>query len=300
MKINVLMSTYNGEKYLKEQIDSILNQKGVEVYLTIRDDGSTDHTLEIIDDYVKKDPRVKLLRGKNMGPGNSFMELIYQSEEFDYYALSDQDDIWLEDKLISALNILGERKYPCLYCSNQIVTDSTGKQIGTSYKETPPTDLANTMIVNTLRGCTMLMNRKLRDLLIREDIRPDPEFLRLRMHDVWIVMLVNCFGRIIYDPEPHILYRQHANNVSGAVTGSGLSFLKKFGSAGLKYPRQAAGELKKTFHLGIRPQAKAIINAFLNLNTLRGKIAFCRNRKLMQMFSKDTRYIRLKVMLGIW
>lgn len=65
MKINVLMSTYNGEKYLKEQIDSILNQKGVEVYLTIRDDGSTDHTLEIIDDYVKKDPRVKLLRGKH-------------------------------------------------------------------------------------------------------------------------------------------------------------------------------------------------------------------------------------------
>lgn len=68
MKINVLMSTYNGEKYLKEQIDSILNQKGVEVYLTIRDDGSTDHTLEIIDDYVKKDPRVKLLRGKTWGP----------------------------------------------------------------------------------------------------------------------------------------------------------------------------------------------------------------------------------------
>ena len=62
MKINVLMSTYNGEKYLKEQIDSILNQKGVEVYLTIRDDGSTDHTLEILDGYVKKDPRVKLLR----------------------------------------------------------------------------------------------------------------------------------------------------------------------------------------------------------------------------------------------
>lgn len=300
MKINVLMSTYNGEKYLKEQIDSILGQKGVDVHLTIRDDGSNDDTIDIINDYVKTDTRVQFYKGVNLGPANSFMELLYQSGDYEYYAFADQDDIWLEDKLLRAAEQLEGIKYPCLYSSNQITVDSNGRQIEKRYSEAPPTDLANTMICNRLAGCTMVLNRKLRDILIRDDIRPDPEFLRLRMHDVWVAMIANCFGRVIYDPEAYILYRQHENNVVGAGIGTGISYIRKAGMKGLKAPRRAARELIKTFDKGIKPGERAVAEAFLGLNTLHGKLSFLRNRKLISRLRKSTKNIGMKVILGIW
>ena len=102
-KIAVLMCTYNGEKYLKEQIDSIQNQKGVSVFIYVRDDGSKDKTIDILEEYQQKGG-LKWFRCKNVGPAVGFMELLYQTarNDFDYFAFSDQDDIWLETKLLNA------------------------------------------------------------------------------------------------------------------------------------------------------------------------------------------------------
>lgn len=95
MKVIVLMSTYNGEKYLKEQIDSILNQVKVEVFLMIRDDGSSDNTIAILKEYERQNRNIKIIKGKNIGVGNSFMQLLYNSAEAEYYAFADQDDVWV-------------------------------------------------------------------------------------------------------------------------------------------------------------------------------------------------------------
>ena len=99
-KVAILMSTYNGEKYLDEQIGSILAQEGVDVTLYIRDDGSSDRTAEIIKYYCKRYHNVSFTQGENLGVGNSFMQLVYDAKDvYDYYAFADQDDIWLRDKL---------------------------------------------------------------------------------------------------------------------------------------------------------------------------------------------------------
>ena len=100
MKVAILLATYNGEKYLREQIDSILKQNGVDLTLYVRDDGSTDGTIDLLKEYVVNTKAVKLDIGKNLGVGNSFMQLLYDCpNDFDFYAFSDQDDIWDENKL---------------------------------------------------------------------------------------------------------------------------------------------------------------------------------------------------------
>ena len=93
------MSTYNGEKYIREQLDSILAQENVDVSILIRDDGSKDATLSILDEYSKRDNLSYYVDSRNLGACNSFIDLIWHvSLDYDYYALSDQDDFWLKDK----------------------------------------------------------------------------------------------------------------------------------------------------------------------------------------------------------
>lgn len=123
-KVAVLLSTYNGSKYIKEQIDSILSQEGVNIDIYIRDDGSTDETVNIIYEY--KSNNIFLTEGKNIGVGNSFMELLYSVPEiYDYYAFADQDDIWSEKKIRIAIEVLQKNKKH-LYASNQELIDKSG------------------------------------------------------------------------------------------------------------------------------------------------------------------------------
>ncbi len=160
-KIVVLMSTYNGELYLREQIDSILSQKDIELYLKVRDDGSTDSTVEILNEYAQKG-KLTFSMGENCGVGNSFMKLLYETEgQFDLYAFSDQDDIWLPNKLICAAKKLQEQKGPVLYASNQRLVDGNGKYLGLRYMTPPSCDYHQILCANQLSGCTMVFNREL-------------------------------------------------------------------------------------------------------------------------------------------
>ena len=108
-KVQVLLSTYNGEKYIREQLDSILTQKDIEVSILIRDDGSTDSTVDIIHEYCSNNSDIKLIKGSNMGACKSFFELFKEADMgYDYYALADQDDYWYADKLTVACNMLAK------------------------------------------------------------------------------------------------------------------------------------------------------------------------------------------------
>lgn len=214
--VAVLMSTYNGEKYLKEQIDSILKQEAVNIHLFVRDDGSNDKTIEIIKNYMKKQGNITFLKGKNVGVGNSFMNLLYQAgNRFDYYAFSDQDDVWFPFKINMAIEKIGQQNRPILYTSNQILVDKKLNKIGLRYKQKPDVSYTQIICQNKLTGCTMVWNKALQMFLFDPKRRPTKELLANRIHDVWVAMVASVIGKIIYDKNGYILYRQHENNVVG-------------------------------------------------------------------------------------
>ncbi len=222
--VAVLMSTYNGEKFLKEQIDSILNQADVDVTLYIRDDGSSDSTVEIIDRYLENGSRIHFIEGENLGVGNSFMKLIYQvPQDYDFYAFADQDDVWLPGKLALAAERIGETEEPVLYTSNQTITDENLNVAGKRYDRPPDTGYRQILCQNRLSGCTMVWNPPLQKILSDAKRRPSEALLHQRIHDVWVAMTAAVTGTITFDEDSAILYRQHLDNVVGVRKTSLLS-----------------------------------------------------------------------------
>ena len=238
-KVAVIMSTYNGEAYLNEQINSILNQKDVDTTLFIRDDGSCDKTLEILDAY--KSERVVVTVGNNLGVGYSFMQQLYDIETpFDYYAFSDQDDIWLDNKLVSAINMIKVISGPAVYCSNQLLVDEEGKQFDKRFKTPIDTSYMRILCNNDVTGCTMVWNAPLNQLIVDAKRRPSTSLLKKRMHDVWIAMVAAVAGCVVYDEKAYILYRQHSNNVVGVKHRSiVLNWLNKIKNPALRNGRSA-------------------------------------------------------------
>lgn len=211
------MSTYNGQKYLKEQLDSILSQEGVETYLLVRDDGSIDETSAILDEYARQYTNVEIIKGKNIGFAQSFMTLVYSGSEYeniDYYAFSDQDDVWMKDKLISATNMAEKVKTEngiVLYFSSARAVDSDLNYIFDFAKyEKYEYSKASSLVRCYMLGCTMVFSKETaRFLTSHKPVR------EIEMHDLWINQTCAFFGKIVYDRIPHILYRQHGNNAAG-------------------------------------------------------------------------------------
>lgn len=223
-KVLVLMSTYNGEKYLRDQLDSIVRQKEVEIMVLVRDDGSKDGTLKIIEEFKQTYPSMFLLeRGDNVGCKLSFFWLIKKAADdypdFDYYAFADQDDVWLEDKMISGVKALDEidNPYKVYYCSYQMV-DENMKEITTPSHKHLGT-LEEAFIFQPCLGCCMVFSRE----LIRKAALINPEIIKI--HDAWVYLLnLALGGKAIQDSKKNILYRQHSSN----TIGSNQSFFKRW------------------------------------------------------------------------
>ena len=212
--VAVLMSTYNGERFIREQIESILNQIDVDLNLFIRDDHSNDSTVDIIKEYEKKYPeKIFIKTGDNIGPGYSFMDLVQTiPDTFDFYAYSDQDDIWLKNKLICAVNKLQTSDIPTLYCSNQTLYVN-GQATGNRHTDIPNCSLKATLCRNDFSGCTMVFNNSLEKILRKIPFSTFP--MRYRLHDTWTCLLAWLYGTVIYDENSYILYRIHENNTVG-------------------------------------------------------------------------------------
>lgn len=211
-KVLVIMSTYNGERYLGEQIESILMQKDIEIELVIRDDGSTDGTVEIIEKYAKENENIAYEIGENIGAAQSFLSLLYNvdmNDSFNYIAFCDQDDIWESNKLSMAINKLNQFSIPALYYSAlNTFNDITGQRekIVASHQYT----LAESMIRSSFPGCTMVINR-MGILLLHNVGKPRT----VVMHDSFIYQVFcasNC--KIVYDSNSYINYRIHGDNYS--------------------------------------------------------------------------------------
>lgn len=212
-KICVLMSTYNGDQFLEEQIESILKQKNVKIELLVRDDGSNDKTQSILDKY-KNRGQLSWYNGKDLGCANSFWDLILNSPNADYYAFADQDDYWLDNKLARAVEILEKKepKIPLLYFSKKTIVDQELNPIDTEDEPVRGVSLEYSLLKGFAAGCTMVFNKRLLDLLLL--YKPKV----MTMHDSWILKVAGATGEVIYDSKSYILYRQHGNNTIGSTT----------------------------------------------------------------------------------
>lgn len=221
MNVVVLLSTYNGELYIEEQIESILNQKDCAVTLVVRDDMSTDKTCDILENYSRQGKLQWYRDGENLGAAKSFMNLLIHAPEADYYSFADQDDVWNCDKLSHAISVLDGNIQPAVYYANAALVDGQLHSLGGTvyHGEQRPSILMALCSCNVL-GCTMVINKALADI-----IRCGKSPQKILMHDNYIcAVCAVCGGSILYDNYVSMLYRQHGNNVIGAkINHSGLS-----------------------------------------------------------------------------
>ncbi|MCL4922211.1 glycosyltransferase family 2 protein [Streptococcus suis] len=218
MKVNILMSTYNGQQFLAEQIRSIQEQSYTDWTLFIRDDGSSDNTKEILKDFERQDSRIHLIdsdKSDNLGVIKSFHKLV-NHDRADYYFFSDQDDVWLPNKLELSLN--EAQNYPAnlplmvymdLKVVNQdleIMTESMVK----SQSHHANTELVQELTENTVTGGVAMINHTLAEMWQETD--------GILMHDWYLALLASAFGNLVFIDQPGELYRQHSDNVLGART----------------------------------------------------------------------------------
>jgi glycosyltransferase involved in cell wall biosynthesis len=210
-RVAVLMSTYNGARHLEAQLDSLRAQEDIQVRVHVRDDGSTDGTIAVLNSYAAGWPNLAPpTQGPNLGPAASFLELLVTApDEVDYYAFCDQDDVWLPDKLARAVEALSADAGPALYCSNVTCVDDNLAVLGTPRENGDPR-LQHLLFENIAYGCTTVMNRA-----ARQAIATRPPERGVIMHDWWCALVVAALGEVRYDPGSHILYRQHGGNTIG-------------------------------------------------------------------------------------
>lgn len=217
-KVAILMSTYNGQKYLKEQIESILAQTYSNWTLYIRDDGSSDETINIIESYSTNSDQVIFFNKDNitnMGVKNSFFSLL-KDVNADYYMFCDQDDVWQKQKVQHAIeaadNNTRSSEEPLLIHTELTVVDSNLTPLGLMYGDDFHDGFKDNLFSNSVTGCTMLLNQALKNRILDFSYEPT----KIVMHDWWFALIASAFGKVVFLKNPDILYRQHGNNTFGA------------------------------------------------------------------------------------
>lgn len=206
--VTILLSTYNGEKYLEEQLVSLLKQINVDIRIFVRDDGSTDKTCDILNQWQCKGV-LTWYSGENLGPARSYFDLMKNAPKSAYYAFCDQDDVWLPDKLNTAVKKLKTSRNPSMYFSQTQMVDEELLPIDTPIIH-PKCTFEESLVTSIVTGCTIVINDTLKEYICK--YKPKT----VLMHDSWIYKLCTSLnGNVYFDPQSYILYRQHCNNVIG-------------------------------------------------------------------------------------
>ena len=255
-KVIIVLSTYNAQEYLAEQLESLFQQTYPNIEIVIRDDGSTDQTVAMVARYCEEHENLTFYQGENVGAAASFFDLMknVRNREFAYCAFCDQDDVWLPDKVEVAVAAISSKsaelkntasksdkeemkKSPILYCSRAQLVDASLQPIKEEIKKEIRPAFANALIENIVTGCTTVLNREMYEIAV-EHI---PNYCI--MHDWWLYLLASSFGTVLYDKNSRILYRQHGNNAMG-IDGSYKTELKnrirKYGKRRNNLSKQAA------------------------------------------------------------
>ena len=300
-KLLVMMSVYNGQEYIEAQIKSIMEQKtSHEILLRIRDDGSKDNSRQVIESLIDKYPgRIELVVGENIGSNASFFKLIDLAEKYDYYAISDQDDVFLPEKYEIACNRLAkeDNSIPLLFSATSYLVKNDMIPFGETRKKERELTIYNTVIQNICPGHNQVFNNALLSLLKKIN---SPS--KIYVYDMWIANIAMLYGKIIFLNYPVTYYRQHDRNLMGAKKG-------KVGKLIMSYRRLIAGDGKRT-----REQLKYFlkenkekleqegyfeeINAFLNAKTVSQRIKYVSHSKLYRQSYLETVAFKLAVIVG--
>lgn len=287
-KVVILLSTYNGEKYLAEQLDSLINQTYKNLHILIRDDGSSDSTREILSSYSKNNSNITVVEDRNIGVKKSFFQLLeIARNKGDYFAFCDQDDVWLPEKIEKA--ILQMEKISStnvLYCST---LNLVGKDLSFIKKtKTLIPDKSNAMIQNIVTGCTMIINKNLAKLVLDNE----PNWKNTEMHDSWFYLVASFKGKVIFDDNSYIYYRQHGNNEVGLPTNK-LEVIKNsvYGfqkEKNTKIHRKQLTEFYNLFNENLIISDKKMIEKFLFNDNFIDRIKALKNTKVFKQSKSKT------------
>ena len=275
--IAILMATYNGEHFLQEQIESILDQSYTDWSLFIHDDGSSDGTNAIIDDYVVRYPeKIFRVSGASCGCARDNFFFLMREVEADFYMFCDQDDVWMPEKVRKtyiSMQDIDCGSNPALVFTELSVVDENRTVIAESmsdYQNLNCRDLSlnRLLIQNAVTGCTMMVNRALRDMMLKYN-----HIENIKMHDWWGGIIAAAFGEILFIDEPTIWYRQHEDNSVGAQNDNSLNYQldrvknKESMRYSLELTRLQARELVEAFAL----PSEHIISQYANCMSM-GKL----------------------------
>lgn len=275
-KITILLASYNGERYIKEQVASIIKQTNQDWEILFRDDGSTDNTVDIIKEYVQSYPdRMSLISDgeKNLGPGGNFLRLMEHAQG-DYIMFCDQDDVWYENKVEKTFSKMGDlegrygKEKPILIHTDLEIVDRGLNTIANSmfqYQNLNKefTEMNHLLVQNNVTGCTTMINKALKELAI-----PVPK--DAVMHDWWLALVASAFGAIGFVDEPTIRYRQHGNNDVGAKNYSFGYFFDRLKDIKRTYRNidrnfTQAKEFQKKYQSSVDPKTKELLNAYVSI-----------------------------------
>lgn len=297
MKVCVLLSTYNGDKFLEEQLESIIAQEGVAVDILVRDDGSNDGTCHILDRW-QDDGKLRWYKGGNLGFALSFIDLVLKAPEYDYYAFCDQDDVWFSDKLKRAVCKLEAIEEPIkLYCSN-VEYYKNGQAYGGIHKVVPYFDKYTCLVRNIAPGCSMVFSPALKDLIASAPPR------KIIAHDFWIFQLAVLMGKVVYDFEPSMLYRQHENNQIGQKTSRVEIWKRRVKNLTSIYHRhdreEQAMEILHCYPTCMPKESDAIVRTFAHYRiSLRNKLALMFDNKFFAGLRNSSRtYLKLRILFS--
>ncbi len=301
-KVQVLLSTFNGSKFIDAQLQSLFRQKLKPHSILIRDDRSQDGTVAILGEWEKREASLTVYRGAtNFGVVKSFMELLSRADDSAaYIALCDQDDIWLPQKLERAVNMLAEKasSLPALYFSRLQYVDEGLKPLGQS---NVPTRISfeSALVENVATGCTVVINQALRQILL--DGMPKKNCL---MHDWWLYLLALSFGEVVYDPTPSVFYRQHGGNVVGASASWWQIYrtkLKRFRTRGqgVAHIGDQAQEFLDCYGARMAPEKVRKVRSLLDARkSLFGRIRLAVFLPFQRQTRLDTFLLRILILLG--
>lgn len=296
--VNILLSTFNGEPYLRQQLDSLLAQDYPHIRIQIRDDGSTDSTIEILRGYAKTYSNIRFTCGPNLGAATSFFALLNEADpDCTHFAFCDQDDVWLPNKIsraVAAMETAGDL-HPSLYFSRVEYVDAQLRPLGISRK---PRQLGfgNALVENCAPGCTMLMNAQARQLLLAR--LPQRFFI----HDSWCYLVISAFGHLIFDDIAPIRYRQHSTNVLGAATNpisSLKSRLRRLAEGQPAEYRAQAREFSRIFHTTLDPGLRGTLDRFLYTRSkLRERLSYALTLDVWRQSRFDSLLLRFLILAG--
>lgn len=301
-KVIVLLSTFNGSKYIADQLDSILKQTYHNIKIVVRDDGSSDGTLSILEKFEIEFPsKVSILRGPNIGVISSFFALLKCADkDADFFCFCDQDDIWLSDKVERSLIFFNKKKSPQMYFSSTNLVDENLNylKVWPHILKRPPS-FFNALVQNVAVGTTIMFNKATLNLITDKNVRATD----IIMHDWWLYLCVSAFGEVFYDENPTILYRQHSSNVIGGNKDWISTLKKKWRSfirhRGQKMLVRQAREFKKNYGSNMKGDKLVQLDLFISERKgLKKRINYLNQCNLYRQSKVEQFLLKILILLG--